>query len=228
MYCIIVDDDELSRMALKQCISRTENLELLVECSNANEAIEIIRNNKVDLIFLDIDMPEMGNNDFIRNFKDLPQVIFITVFKDYGTEAFDYNITDFLVKPFEFNRFTKSVNKARDIKDNLLICNKGTSDIYIKKDGIHHKVEVKEINWIEALADYVNIYTIHGRYTVLSTMKMIEQKLPHREFARVHRSYIVRLDKIKEIEDNAININDNIIPISRTYKENLMERLNLI
>jgi DNA-binding LytR/AlgR family response regulator len=87
---------------------------------------------------------------------------------------------------------------------------------------------VKEINWIEALADYVNIYTIHGRYTILSTMKMIEQKLPHRDFARVHRSYIVRLDKIKEIEDNAININDNIIPISRSYKENLMERLNLI
>jgi DNA-binding LytR/AlgR family response regulator len=228
MYCIIVDDDELSRMALKQCISRTENLELLAECSNANEAIEIIRNNKVDLIFLDIQMPEMASNEFIRNYKDLPHIIFVTIFKDYRAEAFDYNITDFLVKPFEFNRFTKSVNKARDINDNLLICNKGTTDIYIKKDGIHHKVDVKEINWIEALADYVNIYTINGRYTVLSTMKTIEQKLAHGEFARVHRSYIVRLDKIKEIEDNAININDNIIPISRSYKESLMKRLNLI
>lgn len=228
MNCIIVDDDELSRMALKQCIERTENLELIAECSNANEAIEVIRNKKIDLIFLDIEMPEMSGIDFIRNFTDLPQIIFVTVYKDYGAEAFDYNVTDFLVKPVEYSRFVKAVTKARDINENLQISNEGTTDIFIKKDGRLIKVDVKEINWIEALADYVNIYTVSGRFTVLSTMKSIEQKLPHKEFARVHRSYIVRLDKIKEIEDNAININDNIIPISRSYKDNLMKRLNLI
>jgi DNA-binding LytR/AlgR family response regulator len=228
MNCIIVDDDELSRLALKQCVERTENLNLNAVCANAAEALNIIRSQKIDLIFLDIEMPEMSGLEFIRNFHDLPQIIFVTINKEYGAEAFDYNVTDFLVKPVEYSRFLKGVDKAREINETLQVSNEGATDIFIKKDSRLIKIDVKDINWIEALADYVNIYTINGRYTVLSTMKSIEQKLPQKEFARVHRSYIIRLDKIREIEDNAVNINEQIIPISRSYKDNLMKRLNLI
>ena len=228
MNCIIVDDDELSRLALKQCVERTDNLKLIAECSNPTEALGIIRSQKIDLIFLDIEMPEMSGLEFIRNFQDLPQIIFVTINKEYGAEAFDYNVTDFLVKPVEYARFLKGVDKAREINDTLQISNEGATDIFIKKDSRLIKIDVSEINWIEALADYVNIYTSNGRFTVLSTMKSIEQKLPQREFARIHRSYIIRIDKIREIEDNAVNINEQIIPISRSYKENLMKRLNLI
>jgi len=228
MNCIIVDDDELSRLALKQCVERTENLTLNAVCANAAEALNIIRSQKIDLIFLDIEMPEMSGLEFIRNFHDLPQIIFVTINKEYGAEAFDYNVTDFLVKPVEYSRFLKGVDKAREINETLQVSNEGATDIFIKKDSRLIRIDVKDINWIEALADYVNIYTINGRYTVLSTMKSIEQKLPQKEFARVHRSYIIRLDKIREIEDNAVNINEQIIPISRSYKDNLMKRLNLI
>jgi len=228
MTCIIVDDDELSRLALRQCVERTENLELVGECENAASALSLIRSKKVDLIFLDIEMPEMNGLEFIRNFLDLPQIIFVTINKEYGAEAFDYNVTDFLVKPVEYSRFLKGVDKAREINETLQVSTEGTTDIFIKKDSRLIKIDVKDINWIEALADYVNIYTVNGRFTVLSTMKSIEQKLPQKEFARVHRSYIIRIDKIREIEDNAVNITDKIIPISRSYKDNLMKRLNLI
>jgi DNA-binding LytR/AlgR family response regulator len=228
MNCIIVDDDELSRLALRHCVERTENLTLIAECENANDALAYIRSQQIDLIFLDIEMPEMSGIDFIRNFQDLPQIIFVTINNGYRAEAFDYNVTDFIIKPIEYSRFIQGVDKAREINETIQVGNEGDSDIFIKKDNRLIKVDVKEINWIEALADYVNIYSSNGRLTVLSTMKSIEQKLPFNEFARVHRSYIIRIDKISQMNANTLKIGEQIIPISRTYKEKFLIILNLI
>jgi len=228
MNCIIVDDDELSRLALRHCVERTENLILIAECENATQALESIRSQKIDLIFLDIEMPEMSGIDFIRNFQDLPQIIFVTINNGYRAEAFDYNVTDFIIKPVEYSRFLQGVDKAREINETIQVSSECETDILIKKDYKLIKIDVKEINWIEALADYVNIYTSNGRFTVLSTMKSIEQKLPSIEFVRVHRSYIIRIDKISEMNVNTVKIGKKLVPIGRSYKENFMIKLKLI
>ena len=228
MNCIIVDDDELSRLALRRCIERTENLKLIAESENVSDALTIIRSQQIDLIFLDIEMPEMSGIDFIRNFQDLPQIIFVTINNGYRAEAFDYNVTDFIIKPVEYSRFLQGVGKAREINETIQVSSECETDILIKKDYKLIKIDVKEINWIEALADYVIIYTSNGRFTVLSTMKSIEQKLPSTEFVRVHRSYIIRIDKISEMNVNTVKIGKKIVPIGRSYKENFMIKLNLI
>jgi len=228
MNCIIIDDDEFSRNAINQCIERTETLELTASCTNVTEALKVLKGDKVDLIFLDMEMPEMSGMDFIRNFNVTQQIIIVSSYKDYAAEAYDFNVTDYIVKPVNYARFLKAVNKVKDVEDNLQVDPKHTTDLFIKKRNKLVRVQVSDIVWVEALADYVNIYTDNARFTILSTMKAIEHKLPTKEFARIHRSYIVRLDKIKEIEDNTVIIGDKRLAISRTYQDNLNKRLNFL
>lgn len=227
MNCIIIDDDELSRFSLEHFVKKTEQLNLLESFNNATDALNYIRNSHVDLIFLDVEMPEMTGIEFLSTFDNLPQVIMVTVNKEYGAAAFDYNVTDFLLKPVEYVRFLKAIDKAKLIEDSLQIEANNLHDIFIKKDSKLVRIPLTEIYYVEALADYVNIYTAQQRHTVLSTMKSIENKLPKKDFCRVHRSFIIRIDKIKEIEDNAISISDKTIPISRSYKEHLLSKINL-
>ncbi|MFZ4613623.1 MAG: LytR/AlgR family response regulator transcription factor [Bacteroidia bacterium] len=227
MNCIIVDDDDLSRFAINHFVEKTPGLHLIGSYSNAAEALLAIRENDVHLIFLDVEMPEMSGLQFLATFENLPQVVMVTVNKEYGADAFDYNVTDFLLKPVEYARFLKSVDKARAIEDAFHVGPSGSNDIFIKKDSRLIRLPLSEILFVEALSDYVNIYTISNRFTVLSTMKSIENKLPTKDFCRVHRSFLVRVDKIKEIEDNAITIEDKTIPVSRSYKEHLLKKINL-
>src|SRR5258708_6008386 len=121
MNCIIIDDDEFSRNSTKQCIERTESLELVGSCSNVSEALKVLKDQKVDLIFLDVEMPEMSGMDFIRNFNVSQQIIIISSYKDYAAEAYDFNVTDYIVKPMNYARFLKAVNKVKDVDDNLQI-----------------------------------------------------------------------------------------------------------
>ncbi|MFN5628584.1 MAG: LytR/AlgR family response regulator transcription factor [Bacteroidota bacterium] len=227
MNCIIVDDDDLSRFAINHFVEKTPGLNLIGSYSNAAEALLAIRENDVHLIFLDVEMPEMSGLQFLDTFENLPQVVMVTVNKEYGADAFDYNVTDFLLKPVEYARFLKSVDKARAIEDSFHVGPSGSNDIFIKKDHRLIRLPLSEILFVEALADYVNIYTTSNRFTVLSTMKSIENKLPTKDFCRVHRSFLVRVDKIKEIEDNAITIEDKTIPVSRSYKDHLLKKINL-
>jgi len=171
-------------------------------------------------------MPEMTGLEFLSSYENKAQVIMVTVNREYAADAFDFNVTDFLLKPVDYTRFIKSVDKARKINENL-VPGENEKEVFIKKDNKLIRMPLDEIYYIEALADYVNIYTPGGRHTILSTMKAIENKLPAGQFCRVHRSYIVRIDKIREIEDNTINILDRQIPVSRSYKDVLMEKLNL-
>lgn len=227
MNCIIVDDDDLSRFAINHFVEKTPGLNLIGSYSNAAEALLAIRENDVHLIFLDVEMPEMSGLQFLDTFENLPQVVMVTVNKEYGADAFDYNVTDFLLKPVEYARFLKSVDKARAIEDSFHVGPSGSNDIFIKKDHRLIRLPLSEILFVEALADYVNIYTTSNRFTVLSTMKSIENKLPTKDFCRVHRSFLVRVDKIKEIEDNVITIEDKTIPVSRSYKDHLLKKINL-
>ena len=226
MNCIIVDDDELSRAALRKCVERTDFLNLVAECKDAIDAQKVIRDNEVDLMFLDVELPEMSCIEFIKNVEITCQVIIVSGKKEYAVDAFEYNVTDYLLKPIQYARFAKAVEKARQIYENVQ--SEGSTSLLIKQESKLVKLDLQNIYYIEAFSDYVNIYTKTTRYTVLSTMKAIESKLPSADFMRVHRSYIVRLDKISVIEENTIVLNDKLIPVSRSNKEGLVRRLNIL
>lgn len=226
MNCIIVDDEELSRKVAEKCAERTGFLNVVGVCESAIEAKKLLETHSVDVIFLDIEMPEMSGLDLIRNFKEIPQIVFISSKTDYAAEAFDYDVTDYIVKPVDYARFLRAAEKAKEINENIQ--REGADHIFIKKDSRLVRVDFKDIHWVEALADYVNIYTPKDRHTVLSTMKAIESKLPENQFMRIHRSFIVRLDQIKEIEDNNVALNGKNLPISRSKKEEFLSRMNTL
>jgi DNA-binding LytR/AlgR family response regulator len=227
MNCIIVDDEELSRLAVRKCVEQTKSLKLVAEFDNAIDAAECLKKEKIDVVFLDIEMPEMSGMEFIENF-DVPQVILITSKREFAIDAFEFDVTDYIVKPLDLSRFNKAVEKAERIYEAVTEPEIDTDYVFVKKDSRLIKIFISDIMYIEALADYVNIYTLDGRYTILSTMKAIDHKLPSDQFVRVHRSFIVRMDRIKEIEDNTVVIADKLIPVSRSYKENLMKKLKTL
>lgn len=228
MNCIIVDDEELSRMTTKKCVEQVKNLNLVAVCEDAISATEALKNNQVDLVFLDIEMPGMTGIELVRNF-DVPQIIFITSREDYAIEAFDLDVTDYVTKPLELPRFLKAVAKAEEIHTKKQEGDLGDNKyVFIKQDSRYIKLKLSDILYVEALADYVNIYLEDKRHTILSTMKSIEARLPEKDFVRVHRSFIVRIDRIKEIEDNTVVMGEKLIPVSRSYKENLMTHLKML
>lgn len=229
MNCLIIDDNEIARKSVEHCISKTAFLTLVTSCKGVAEALEIIHKRTIDLIFLDVEMPEMSGMDFLRTFKDIPQIILITGKKEYAAQGFDYDVTDFLLKPIDYPRFLKAANKALQIHQSLEVKGEnGEDSLFIKKESSRFvRLAFRDIQYIEALADYVNIHTTEGRHTILSTMKAIETKLPPRDFMRIHRSFIIRLDKIAEIEENGVSIAGKSIPISRSNKDDLFRRLHL-
>jgi len=226
MKCIIIDDNEVARAAVKHCVEKTPFLTLTGVFTNPIEALEAIKKERPDLLLLDVEMPEMSGIDFIKTFHDIPQVILITSKKDYAAEAFDFNVTDYILKPVEYPRFLKAVTKAKEMQESLKQETPESNELFIKVTNKFVHLNLKDVLMIEALADYVNIYVEKHRYTVLSTMKAIEDKLPKKDFIRVHRSYIVRIDKIKEIDDNTISVGDQNVPISRNMKDPVMSALN--
>jgi DNA-binding LytR/AlgR family response regulator len=230
MNCIVVDDDEMIRIDLEEKIRQTMMLNLVGSCSSAMEASNLVMTQSIDLIFLDVMMPGMSGIEFIKTLSaSRPEVIMITSNKDFAAEAFDYDATDFLVKPVTYDRFLKAVSKAkRNFDKKGTTINTIDDHIFIKVASRFIKLELKKIQYIEALADYVTIFTDSEKYTIHSTMKGIEATLPANDFARVHNSYIVRLDKIAAIEDNSITVNKSTIPVSRNKFKPLMQRLKLI
>lgn len=227
MNCIIVDDDKLAVKTVENCIERIEFLTLIGTANSGADAINLLEKNKeIDLIFLDIEMPEMSGFDFIKNFKT-PQVIFITGNKDYAAETYNYDVTDFILKPVEFNRLLKAAQKAKDIYETINTNQRNSADLYIKKNSRLIRIDAKDIMYIEAMGDYVNIYTKNAKFTIQSTMKSIESRLSKVDFARIHNSFIIRLDKIVEIEDETISLGEKNFPLSRTYKNAFFQRLNI-
>jgi DNA-binding LytR/AlgR family response regulator len=229
MRCLIVDDDELSRNIMEDLVAETPELELVKSCSSAMEAFGILNSDEIDLIFLDVDMPKMTGLDLIRSLDVLPQVILITAHSEFAAESYEYNVTDFVVKPISHARFIKAVEKAkRNLAKGSSLEGSNTKTLFIKTDSRLVQVFTKNIMYIEALGNYVNVYTTNGKYIVLSTMKDIENRLGMPDFMRVHRSFIVRVDKIESIEDNFIHITQKSIPIGKNYREELMKSLNFL
>jgi len=229
MRCIIVDDDELSRNIMEDLVAETD-LELVKTCSSAMEAFNVLKTEEIDLIFLDVDMPKMTGIDLIKALDVLPQIILITSHAEYAVESYEYDVTDFIVKPISNTRFLKAVEKAKKniARPSEITHGSTAKTLFIKTDSRLVQVHTKNILYIEALGNYVNVYTTAGKYIVLSTMKDIESRLTPPDFMRVHRSFIVRLDKIESIEDNFITINQKNIPIGKNFKDELMRSLNML
>jgi DNA-binding LytR/AlgR family response regulator len=213
-------------------ISKTESLCLLHSLSNAVEARDVLQSNKqIDLIFLDIELPEMSGIDFLNLEKKLPQIIIISAKEKYAVNAFDYDITDYLLKPFSFVRFAKAIQKVQNKMDKQKLA-ETNDEIYIKHNATLVKLKYADILWIEAMENYIVVNTLTEKITFHSTMKAISEKLPNDRFIRIHRSFIVNLKYIDCIEDNSVVIktheNVSTLAIGKNYRVPLFDCLNLL
>jgi len=239
MKCIIVDDEAAARAITKQLCKKVEMLTIAEEFDNAIDAIKYLNTNGVDLIFLDIHMPTFSGFDFIQTLKNPPQIILTTSDRNFALDAFEYNcVIDYLVKPITPERFSKAVDRIRKptttfTKPEESIATSGDTkavgnDLYVNIDRRLVKINIPDICLIEAKGDYIKIKAENKNYVVHSTLKKIEEKLPSHLFLKVHRSYIINTTKIVDIEDNSVLIKQDVIPVSRANRKELMQRLNLL
>jgi len=228
LLCMIVDDDVLARKALQRLCAKSQLLQLEAVCSSAEEALDKLQELEIDLIFLDIHMPEISGIDFLERLSYLPQIIITTAKVEYAYEAFEYQVTDFLKKPISIPRFLEAVEKARRYQEKLLAYRAHPEDVYIRQEGKYIRLELEKICYFENVGDYVRIKTDETTFIIHSTLKNIDEKLNDPRFLKVHRSYIVNLSKIKDIEENTLVIDKTVIPISRTNRPILMARINVL
>lgn len=242
MNCIIIDDEATARTIINQLCTNISGLTVLEEFPNAIQAIKYLNQNEVDLIFLDIHMPDFTGFDFIQTLKNPPKVILTTSDSQLAIEAFEYDcIIDYLVKPIALPRFQKAIQKAQKTPTASPVSQKtntinpalangepSVNDLYVNIDRRLIKIDIPSIYLVEAKGDYINVKTEDKNYTVHSTLKKIEDKLPDDLFLKIHRSYIINVKKIIDIEDNSVLIKKDVIPVSRSNRPELMKRLNLL
>ncbi|WP_405297029.1 LytR/AlgR family response regulator transcription factor [Algibacter sp. Ld11] len=237
MNCIVIDDEATARLIISQLCSNVPSLDVLEDFPNAMQAIKYLNQNEVDLIFLDIHMPDFTGFDFIDTLKNPPKIILTTSDPKFAIQAFEYEcIVDYLVKPISQERFDKAIVKA-ETKQSIPSKTAANTDkaettsgnhLYINIDRRLIKIDIPSIYLVEAKGDYIQVKTEDKNYTVHSTLKKIEDKLPDDLFLKVHRSYIINVKKIIDIEDNSVLIKKDVIPVSRSNRPELMKRLNLL
>ncbi len=238
MTCIIIDDEMMARAILEQYITSLTKIKVVEVFPNAITAIKYLNDHEVDVIFLDIHMPDFNGFDFIKTIKNPPKIILVTSDKEYASDAFEFDaIIDYLVKPITEERFKKAVSKLNHrsrVKETPQLIKKEvattdqTNDFYVNIGNRLIKIDFSQIMLIKAQGDYVEIKTETSSYTVHTTLKKIETKLPKKMFLKIHRSYIINTRRIIDIENNSVLIGREIIPVSRTYKIELLNRLNLL
>ncbi|SDD26174.1 LytR/AlgR family response regulator transcription factor [Williamwhitmania taraxaci] len=233
LNCIIIDDDELSCRVIEEFIKKTEFLNFVKSFPSAIQAIRgIEKGDDVHLIFLDIEMPEMTGIEFLKTLKVAPQVIIVSSKDQYALEAFEYDVTDYLLKPVNYARFYKGVTKAFDRFNSVTKQANEDDEIFIKKNSSLVRLKLSEILWVEALENYVVVNTGKEKHTIHFTMKAIESQLPSNTFKRVHRSFIVNVKRISSIEDNSILLRfptgSKLVPIGKSYRDKLLRELKLI
>ncbi len=230
MTCIVVDDEPLARQGMEMNISNIGNLQLLDSFSNAMAANDFLRKKQVDLMFLDINMPELSGLDFLKSLRDAPLVIFTTAYPQYALESYELDAIDYLVKPIRMERFLKAVNKA---ENHLKLLEQGVKNnqverfeedfVYIKADRKYFKIYFKDILYIEGLKDYVIIYTIDNKIITSMNVKTIGAQLPEAIFARVSKSYIVNTLHITSFDNEFVYIQKNEIPLGQSFKDEFLK-----
>jgi two-component system LytT family response regulator len=237
MKCVIIDDEPLAVDLLVEFVGRVDSLELVTTFTNAIDAISIINQSEIDLIFLDIEMPHFSGIDFINAIEKKPLIIFTTAYSNYAVEGFNLGAVDYLVKPIPFNRFLKAVLRAQQIftPNSLPIPNQITSApeiehdfMFVRAEYENVKINFSDILFIEGLKDYVKIYTTDNKYTLtLISLIKLENLLSSKGFSRIHRSYIINIKHVKSIQKNKVLITDKRLPISESYKASFFEKINI-
>jgi DNA-binding LytR/AlgR family response regulator len=240
MKCIIIDDEPLAVDVIESYLNQIDEMEIVAKCNNPLEAITLINKHRIDLVFLDIEMPNLTGIDLVKTIENIPQFIFTTAYPQYALDGFNLNATDYLIKPIPFHRFLKAVSRAKDkyqlaINSRTNISSAGQHNIdpsdnfiFVKSEYENIKIEVNDIKYIQGLKDYIKIYTTNSNKAILtlSSFKVILDKLPT-HFIRVHRSYIVNINYIKALQKTKLVIDEVRIPIGETFKKDVLMRLGV-
>jgi DNA-binding LytR/AlgR family response regulator len=235
MRVAIVEDEPLAQEILQSYLQRINTFELVATCKNALEAFALLNQQSIDLLLLDINMPHISGMDFIKSLKNPPLVIFTTAYGEYAIDSYELNAVDYLLKPISFDRFLKASNKAQEMFKPMQINIPLQSQLpantnkllFVRSEGKWIKIDLSKLWFVEGLKDYVKLWMEDGRITVHSTMKNFEEQLSaYSNFIRVHKSHIVNLEFVSEIENNSLKIKDQIIGIGNTYKEEVYKILN--
>ncbi|MBX9782495.1 MAG: LytTR family DNA-binding domain-containing protein [Chitinophagaceae bacterium] len=226
LRCIIVDDEPLSRAVLSRFCEKSGMADVVGSFDNAVSAIEYLKTNKVELVFLDVEMPQINGFQMLEYMPYRPQVVMITSKTDYAFTAFEYNVTDFLKKPVDYNRFLTAFNKVKELAEKTAApAETDETEIVIKCDGAYVRLQQDDVLYIEGMGDYVNYVTNEKKYITLNTMKAVEEKLNSSVFLRVHRSYIINISKVKTYAGNNVLIAGASIPVSKPNKASLLQKL---
>ena len=233
LRCLVVDDDPLSVQIALNCVANTAFLTAAGSCSSAIEAAEILRTQPIDVLFLDVEMPMMSGLDLLRALPHPPQVVLITGSQSYAVQAFEFAVTDYLLKPLSYSRFLQAAQKVldtltsqRQIDEAVEAASNPAEFTFVKVDNKLVRVDFADVHYVEALGDYVHIVMASKKLIVYSTMRAIEEKFPASHFVRVHRSFIINIDHVQALEDNSLLIKDKHVPVGQTYVRSLMQRLN--
>jgi DNA-binding LytR/AlgR family response regulator len=231
MNALIVDDNKMARIALSELAGRIDDLTIVAECSNAFEAYNLILSESIDLLLLDIEMPGMSGLELTKNLKNKrPVIIFITSRKEYAADAFDLNVADYIIKPVTGPRFIQAIDKVREILDSNQEDVKLREEefVFIRDSNIVRRLKLDSILFAEAMGDYVKLYTAEKFYAIHTTLKAVEERLPASRFLRVHRSYLVNINKIDSMEAGALIIDRKPVPVADAYRAALNKRMNII
>lgn len=230
--CLIVEDEPLAREIISRYVQQTPTLQLAGECANAIQAFTFLQQHPVDLMFLDIRMPQLNGNDFLKALQNPPKVIFTTAYSDYALESYELNAVDYLMKPITFERFLKAVSKASDTaitkSDTRAVPDekKAGSFVYFRADRKMIKVMLSDILYVESMKDYVKILTTDNTIISRQSITSVEAMLPEKEFIRTHRSFIVSIQKIRSFSQELIEIEKAEIPIGKIYRNSVMKMLS--
>lgn len=230
MTCIIVEDELPAQNLLKNYLSKIPDMQLLATFQSAMDANNYFKSNTVDLVFLDVNLPDISGLDFIKTVKNPPAIIMTTAYPEYAVSSFELDtIVDYLVKPFGFDRFLKAVNKAEDRLIKKDVVNQTVEDsIFLNVDKTLHKIILNDILFLESDRNYITIVTQTQKLSFIDSLKNWNQKLPDLEFVQIHKSYIINAKYVTKISGNEVYINTHRLPIGRTYKANLLKKLRII
>ena len=230
MKCIIIEDEVMARKSLEHLCAKVDTFEMVGVFEDAIQAAGAVDKGDIDLMFLDIELPGISGIEFLEQLPYLPQVVFTTSNTDYAFEAYQYDVTDFLKKPITLQRFLKAVEKIelREKELKAIAYASATHEIYIKSDGRFIRLPFENILYFENTGDYVKVVTSKETHVIHGSLKSIDHRIKNPRFLKIHRSYIVNMDKIKDIEDNTLVVGSKVIPISRAHKPILMRSINLL
>lgn len=229
---LLIDDEYLALNLLEGYLKRVNGYEIVAKLESPIEALQILNSQQVDLLFLDIQMPEISGPNMLKTLSNPPVTIFTTAYDNYAIEAYNLNVVDYLCKPFSFNRFVQALNKAstilnppHSVHNAAAPAKENTDFLSFKTEGKWIKIKYGDILYIQGLREYVKIFTTKGNHTVLQTLKTLVEELPEERFMRVHKSYIAAIDRIASLEGNMLVVNGEKIPVSRERKKEILSKV---